>query len=92
MRWLGGISDAMDMNLGKPGRWCGTGKPGLLHFMGSQRVGHDWVTEQQPQSNVNGIHSFGVNNITFSIFIIFFEKLMKWISICGSYYFLLCTG
>ena len=24
-----------------------TGKPGMLQSMGSQRVGHDWVTEQQ---------------------------------------------
>ena len=24
--------------------WC-TGKPGMLQSMGSQRVGHDWVTE-----------------------------------------------
>ena len=27
------------------GRWWWTGKPGMLWFMGSQRVGHDWVTE-----------------------------------------------
>ena len=25
--------------------WCWTGWPGMLQFMGSQRVGHDWVTE-----------------------------------------------
>ena len=25
--------------------WWWTGRPGLLSFMGSQRVGHDWVTE-----------------------------------------------
>ena len=25
--------------------WWWTGKPGVLRFMGSQRVGHDWVTE-----------------------------------------------
>ena len=25
--------------------WWWTGKPGALHSMGSQRVGHDWVTE-----------------------------------------------
>ena len=25
--------------------WWWTGKPGMLWFMGSQRVGHDWVTE-----------------------------------------------
>ena len=29
----------------KSGRWWWTGRPGLLRFMGSQRVGHDWVTE-----------------------------------------------
>ena len=27
------------------GRWQCTGRPGMLRFMGSQRVGHDWVTE-----------------------------------------------
>ena len=27
------------------GRWWWTGRPGVLSFMGSQRVGHDWVTE-----------------------------------------------
>ena len=27
------------------GCWWWTGWPGVLHFMGLQRVGHDWVTE-----------------------------------------------
>ena len=27
------------------GNWWWTGRPGMLHFMGSQRVGHDWATE-----------------------------------------------
>ena len=26
-------------------RWWWTGRPGMLRFMGSQRVGHDWETE-----------------------------------------------
>ena len=26
--------------------WC-TGKPGVLHSMGSQRIGHYWANEQQ---------------------------------------------
>ena len=26
-------------------RWWWTGRPGVLWFMGSQRVGHDWATE-----------------------------------------------
>ena len=25
--------------------WWWTGRPGMLQFMGSQRVGHDWATE-----------------------------------------------
>ena len=27
------------------GSWWWTGRPGMLQFMGSQRVGHNWVTE-----------------------------------------------
>ena len=42
MRWLDGITDSMDMNYGS---WLWTGRPGVLQSMGSQRVGHDWVTE-----------------------------------------------
>ena len=29
------------------GSWWWTGRPGVLQSMGSQRVGHDWATEQQ---------------------------------------------
>ena len=29
------------------GRWSRTGKPGRLQSMGSQRIRHDWATEQQ---------------------------------------------
>ena len=28
------------------GSWWWTGRPGVLRFMGSQRVGHNWATEQ----------------------------------------------
>ena len=27
------------------GSWWWTGRPGMLRFMGSQKVGHDWATE-----------------------------------------------
>ena len=41
MRWLDDITDLMDVSLGELRCWRWTGKPGVLRFMGSQRVGHD---------------------------------------------------
>ena len=37
------------------GRWWGTGKPDVLQPMGSQRVRHNWVTEQQQQPWLYGL-------------------------------------
>ena len=47
IRWLDGIMDVMDMNLAKFRKWWGTEAPGMLQSMGSQRVGHNWMTQQQ---------------------------------------------
>ena len=38
------------------GRGWRTGKPGVLQSMESQRVGHDWVTEQQPPISLSLLH------------------------------------
>ena len=45
MNWLDGITDSMDMSLGKLWSWWCTGWPDVLKSTGLQSVRRDWATE-----------------------------------------------
>ena len=47
------------------GSWWWTGRPGVFRFMGSQRVGHDWVTELIYVSSPTSIYLLIIYTLTY---------------------------
>ena len=57
--------------------WWWTGRPGMLRFMGLQRVGHDWVTELKDILMCTSIHISSVVRCPFRSFAHFLTGLFS---------------
>ena len=70
-RWMASLTRWAWVWVNSGSLWW-TGRPGVLRFMGSQRVGHDWVTDLiwslwvffGPNNNVFHLDSFDINIAT----------------------------
>ena len=62
MRWMDGITDTMNMNLGKLREMGRTKRPGMLQSMGLQKVRHDWATEQYNNNTLIKLKAIGKCN------------------------------
>ena len=73
MRWLMASPTWWTWVWVNSGRWWWTGRPSVLQFMGSQRVGHDWATElnwtEDPMLSVSFFLTF--------YFILAYSQLIK---------------
>ena len=61
------------------GSWWWTGRPGMLRFMGSQRVGHDWATE------LNCLDHSLILGMLLRMFSL--KRLFLWLSPISSFFF-----
>ena len=63
MKWLDGITDAMDVNLGKLREMVRSREAGHAAVHGLQRVRHDCAIEQQQEETAKNTNMWRVSNI-----------------------------
>ena len=62
----------------RSGSWWWTGEPGVLRFMGSQRVRHDWATELNWTVNAGKVTELMDMNVQLSLMGISLKKKKNW--------------
>ena len=64
------------------GSWLRTGRPGVLQFMGSQRVGHDWVTKLNwTDFKITAFKRYptgGMSMILFLLQFLYFDRILQY--------------
>ena len=74
------------------GSWWWIGRPGVLQFMGSQRVGHDWATDLIWSDEL--ILLLMVSRMSLKAFysfpLLFFTSLIGWLSLSYLWIHFLC--
>ena len=58
------------------GSWWWTGKPGMLHSMESQRVGHDWVAELNFLEKCSAFQAFLAHLLTSTLISLFWSRCL----------------
>jgi len=77
MRWWDGITNLMDMSLGKLWELVMDREPGVLQSMGSQRVGHNWTTELNwTESYIFSDTKIGTNSLSWAYSVFSVAHLM----------------
>ena len=78
IRWLEGITDAMDITWANFGKWSRTGKAGLLQSIGLHRVGHDWRLNNNVLTCHSSLYRDDRQGYNLSFFVLYIPLYSFW--------------